>query len=420
MEIQPDYIDRGIADFVVTAMAEARVVAILGARQAGKTTLAQVLAERDLGAGYVTLDTEAVRSLAESDPDGFVAGLKTPIVIDEIQRVPALLIAIKAVVDQDDRRGQFLITGSANLRRIPMVVDALPGRVDYRTLWPLAQAEIEGTSGRLLPRLFAGRPPLLARQPVGIAAHAERLIAGGLPESLRRSDATRQRFLRDYAESVVERDLAETSRVRDPAAVAQTLLLIAARSAGLARWDQLGRDTAVDGKTAKAQVEALERLYLVRVRRPWRVNLGKRQVKAPKLYIADSGLQAALTGTDAARLASNPGIAGSMVETFVVNEVERLASWTEPAVSLWHYREDRREVDLIAESPSGDIVAIKVKSSAGIRARDFSGLVHLKERLGDRFKAGVVVHLGSQTLPRGDRLWALPITALWTDPVGPN
>lgn len=410
-----NYIERGITDSVVAAMAEARVVALLGARQAGKTTLARVIADRYLGAGYVTLDTEAARSLAESDPDGFIAGLQTPVVIDEIQRAPALLLAIKAVVDRNDARGQFLITGSANLRRIPVVADALPGRVDYRTLWPLAQAEIQGRGGGLLSSLFAGRPPLLEDQPAGMAAHAERLIAGGLPESLQRSAATRQIFLRDYVDSLVQRDVAETSGLRDPAGVASSLQLIAARSAGLARWDRLGRDAGVDGKTAKAQAEALERLYLVRIRRPWHMNLGKRQVKAPKLYVADSGLQAALTATDKRRLSNEPSLAGSMVETFVANEVERLAAWAEESCSLWHYREDRREVDVVVERPSGEVVAIEVKSSAGVRNRDFNGLIHLREHLGDRLKAGVVIHLGSQTLPRGDRLWALPITALWTD-----
>lgn len=412
---QRSYVERGVTDRIIAGMAEARVVGLLGARQAGKTTLVRVIAERELAASYVTLDTGAVRAVAQADPDGFVAGLKVPVVIDEIQRAPALLLAIKRVVDENDAPGQFLITGSANLRRVPTVADALPGRVDYHTLWPFAQAELTGAGVGLLPALFASRPPLLQGQPVGVSGYAKRLVVGGLPESQRRTSSTRDTFLRGYVESLVRRDVADVGQVRDPDGVSRILRLVAARSASLARWDRLGRDAGIDGKTAKAYVDLLESLYLVRVRRPWHRNLGKRQVKAPKLYLADSGLLAALEGVDEQRLIADTSLAGSVVETFAVNEVERLASWTEESCFVWHYREDRREVDMMVERPSGEIVGIEVKSSATVQAADFRGLKHLRDVIGERFRAGVVLHTGSQTLPFGDRLWALPLSSLWTD-----
>ncbi len=398
---------------MVEAMGDSRVVALLGARQAGKSTLAQVLAAGRLPADYLTLDDEPVRSLAAGDPAGFVAGLKRRAVIDEVQRVPELLLAIKSRVDRDHTSGQFLLTGSANLRRLPTVSDALPGRVDYITLWPLTQGEIAGRAESFLGRLFDGEAPRVVDAPVGRREYAELLLAGGFPEARLRSGAARSRFFDSYVASIVERDVADTSRVHDPAAVGTLLRLVAARSGSIARYDSLAREAGVDGKTAKSHVDVLERLFLVRVRRPWHVNLGHRQVKAPKLYVADPGLLAGLVGTDASRVREDDGFAGALFETFAATELERQASWSPEPLSFWHYRDGDREVDVIVERPSGEIVGVDVKAGATVRARDFRGLAHLREHIGRRLVAGVVLHTGEQTLPFGERLWALPLNALW-------
>jgi predicted AAA+ superfamily ATPase len=159
----------------------------------------------------------------------------------------------------------------------------------------------------------------------------------------------------------------------------------------------------------------LERLFLIRVRQPWHVNLGQRAVKAPKLYLSDPGLFAALLSADARRVREDDGFAGALFETFVATELERLASWSLEALSFWHYREGEREVDVIVERPSGEIVAVEVKASATVRARDFRGLTHLRERIGQRLLSGVVLYAGERTLPFGDGLWAVPLQALWTD-----
>jgi predicted AAA+ superfamily ATPase len=396
------------------ALTEARVVALLGPRQAGKSTLARKLAEDDLQAEYLTLDDEDVRSLAQSDARGFVAGLGRCTVIDEIQRAPDLLLAIKARVDRDDAPGQFLVTGSANLRRIPTVGDALPGRVDYLTLWPFTQGEIAHRREAFLEWLFHGAAPAVRDAPVGRAAYVDLLLAGGFPEARRRSGAARTRFFQGYVDSIVERDVADVARIHDPAPVGTLLRLVAARSGGLARYDALARDAGMDGKTAKAYVDVLERLFLVRVRRPWHVNLGKRQVKAPKLYVSDPGLLAALVGANARRIAEDDNLAGALFETFVATELERQASWAEEALTFWHLRDGEREVDVIVERPSGEIAGIEVKASATVRPRDFHGLIHLRDRVGDRLAAGVVVYAGERTLPFGDRLWAVPLCGLWT------
>jgi predicted AAA+ superfamily ATPase len=373
-----------------------------------------MLADNGLPAAYVTLDDEAPRALAAGDPAGFVAGLGRRTVIDEVQRVPELLLAIKARVDRDDAPGQFLLTGSADLRRLPTVADALPGRADYLTLWPFTQGELRGRRDDLLARLLGGDVPSIANAPVGRGAYADMLVTGGFPEARRRTGAARARFFDSYVTSIVERDVPDTARVHDPAAVGLLLRLVAARSGSLARYDALGRDAGIDGKTAKTHLDVLERLFLVRIRQPWHVNLGQRQVKAPKLYVSDAGLLAALIGADAHRVGADDGVAGALFETFVATELERQASWLPEPVSFWHYRADRREVDVVVERPSGEVVGIEVRASATVRPEDFRGLAHMRERIGARLVAGVILHPGERTLPFGDRLWALPLAALWS------
>jgi len=408
-----DLIGRGLAPIVVDAMGSSRAVALLGARQAGKSTLARMLCDARLPAEFLTLDDEPVRLAARADPHGFVAGLGRRTVIDEVQRVPELLLAIKSRVDRDRSPGQFLLTGSSNLRRIPRVADALPGRVDHLTLWPLTQGEIAGRPEDLLDRLFRGDAPTVTDAPAGWGNYAEMLLAGGFPDARTRSGVARTRFFDSYVSSIVERDVAEAGRVHDPGSLGTLLRLIAARSGSLARYETLGRDASLDGKTVKSHLDVLERLFLIRIRRPWHVNLGKRQVKAPKLYVSDPGLLAGLAGVDERRLGQDGGLAGSLLETFVATELERQASWAAQPLTFWHLREGDREVDTVIEHPSGDIVGIEVKASATVRPADLAGLTQLRDRVGARFRAGVVVYTGNRTLPFGDRLWALPLPGLW-------
>jgi predicted AAA+ superfamily ATPase len=408
-----ELLDRSISDTIVEAMGSARAVALLGARQTGKSTLARILSDGRLPTALVTLDDELSFSQATADPVGFIAGLGRRTVIDEIQRAPQLLLAIKARLDRDDSPGQFLLTGSANLRRIPTVSDALPGRVDYLTLWPFTQGEIQGRREDLLASLFRGDPPRVGDAPVGRDEYVELLLRGGFPEAQRRTEATRRRFFESYVASVVERDVMETSRIHEPASIETILRLVAARSGSLARFDSLGRESGLSGKTAKGYVDVLERLFLIRVRQPWHVNLGQRQVKAPKLYIADSGLLAGLIGADSKRVREDDGLIGSLFETFVATELERQASWFPEALSFWHYRDRDREVDVVIERPSGEILGIEVKAGATVRASDFRGLVHMRERLGARLVAGAVLYAGERTIPFGEDMWALPLCALW-------
>ena len=394
-----------------------RAAAITGPRQAGKSTLARQLQSAGVVPNYFTLDDEATREAARADPDGFALSLPRPAVIDEVQRVPSLMLAVKQILDNDPAPGQFLLTGSADLLTARVVADALPGRVEYLNLWPLARAEIEGKRDSVIDALLDGTPPRVSGAPKGRAASAELVVAGGFPDALNRKPRQRARYLRSYVQATLSRDLPDIGGVRgDPAKLEQLLRLLAARTTGLVNYAALGRELALDEKTVKAHVELLAQLFLLHRLRPWSANLGARQVKTPKLLLTDTGLASALVGVDAARYSApdQGALAGGLFETFVVMEVIKQAGWSTTPVELYFYRDtEKREVDLVVESASGNVVAIEAKAAAATTAFDVRGLRVLRDKLGERFKTGIVVYSGEHTLPIDDRIWAVPISGLW-------
>jgi uncharacterized protein len=410
-------IARGIERELRDILRVSRAAAITGPRQAGKSTLAKQLQAAGVVPNYFSLDDEALRDAARADPDGFALSLARPAVIDEVQRAPQLMLAIKQILDNDRTPGQFLLTGSADLVTARVVADALPGRVEYVNLWPLSQAEIAGKRASVIDVLLDGNPPRVSGAPKGRAASAELVLAGGFPDARTRAPHQRTRYFRSYTQTILNRDLPEIGEVRiDSSKLGQLLRLLAARTGGLANCAGIGRELALDGKTVKAHTELLTQLFLLYRLRPWSTNLGARQVKTPKLLLTDTGMASALLGVDEARYsAPDQGpIAGMLFETFVLMELVKQATWSTTPVELFFYRDtDKREVDLVIESASGDIAGIESKSAATVHASDARGLHLLRDKLGSRFKAGIVVYSGEHTLPLGDRIWAVPISGLW-------
>ena len=400
---------------VVDALAESRAVAVLGARQVGKSTLVSQIASDEHPARLISLDDDATADAARADPTGFIADIDGPVAIDEIQRAPELLLAIKRRVDADQTRGQFLLTGSANILSLPTVTDALPGRVEYLTLWPLSQGEIHDVRERFIDRLFDGRWPRLTGAPVGRRHLAPILVTGGYPEAQGRSTRGRSRFFSSYIASIIGRDLDDVANVRNVQNIERLLFVIAARSGGLTSFHGIGTDLGLDANTARSHTKILEDLFLVRQLKPWHVNLGSRQIKSAKTYIVDSGMLAHLVGADEKRIAEDGAIVGTVLESFVAMELLRQADWTDRPVGLYHYRDkQQREVDVVIERHDGDVVGIEVKASATPNTSDFAGLRHLRDTLRDRFRGGVVLHTGADTLPFGERLAAVPVSGLWS------
>ena len=412
-----ELIARGIEHELRDILSVSRAAAIVGPRQAGKSTLARQLQAAGIVPNYFTLDDEALRAAAHADPDGFALSLARPAVIDEVQRAPELMLAIKQILDRDQTPGQFLLTGSADLVTAKVVADALPGRVEYVNLWPLSQAEIAGRGASIVDALLAGSPPRISGAPKGRVASAELVLAGGFPDARTRTPRQRERYFRSYVQSILGRDLPEIGDVRvDSSKLEQLLRLLAARTGSMVNYAALGRELALDDKTIKAHVELLSQLFLLYRLRPFSTNLGSRQVKTSKLLLTDTGMAAALVGVDASRYSApdQGAAAGMLFETFVLMEFVKQATWSAGSVELFFYRDtENREVDLVVESAAGDVVGIEVKLAASAVASDARGLRLLRDKLGARFKAGIVVYSGEHTLRLGEQIWAVPVSGLW-------
>lgn len=411
-------VSRAIRPHLEEILADTRVAAILGPRQSGKSTLARALIDEGRLDSYVTLDDQATRTLALGDPDGFVAGLRRPVVIDEIQRAPALMLAIKVVVDRDLRPGQFVITGSANLLTQRGVADALPGRAEYLRLWPFAQSELRGSGDMtLIDQLFMLDPPRLYEQDPGLVAYADTIVRGGFPDAHHRSDTRRQAYFRGYVETLLGRDLQDVAAPQaDTSTIPRLLRVLASRSGDLTSFESIARDLQINPRTARAHTGLLEQLFLVQRLQPWSRNLSQREIKTPKVYLTDSGLLCSLAGATAARLMADSTLAGKAVETFAVNELVRQAGWSEePLAGIYFYRDrDNHEVDVVVEAADGRVLGFEIKAAASLAAADTLGLRYLRAQLGDRFVAGAVLYTGRTTLSLSDRIWAIPLSGLWS------
>jgi hypothetical protein len=398
---------------VVEALQDSRIVFISGARQVGKTTLTSEIVADEYPMASFTLDDKATRDAALADPTGFVAGLGGPAFIDEIHRAPDLLLALKQAVDRDTTPGRFFITGSADILASRKVKDALPGRIDRVQMWPLSRTEIEGGTMNVVDELLEGRPPQVTGAEVGHRAFSAVVCEGGYPEArLRPAGRRRTRWFSNYIDTALARDLQEIADARRIDDVGRLLRLLATQSANLLNASSVGQRLEMDHKTVKAYVMLLEQMFLVQRLPAWRPGLGARESSTPKIYVCDSGLLAYLLGADEHRVEEDNQVTGKVCETFVATELMKHASWAEDEARLHHYQRDREDVDLVIENRSGDIAGVEVKASATVSPKDWKWLAKLRDAREDQFRAGMVVYAGEQTIPLGDRLWAVP----WCSP----
>jgi len=398
--------------FVRAALRDTRVVAISGPRQSGKTTLARRFARH--GRVYLTLDSQPTLAAATSDPVAFIRGLDRAI-IDEVQRAPGLLLAIKQSVDEDPRPGRFLLTGSADLLTIRTVHESLAGRVEVIPLFPLGRSErLRSRAPRFVSKLFQGQMPTPIESVSGDRL-LELVVTGGYPDAIkRRTERRRQDWYRAYIKSIVERDIPEIADIAGQDQIPH-LLEVCARFAGqLTNLSEIGRALGRDHKTIGQYLRVLGQIYLVHTVPPWSRNELSRLVKTPKLHFVDSGLLTALRGYSLARLRSDRGLLGPLLETFVFSELLKGAAWAKEHLSIFHYRDkDQLEVDFVLENPAGQIVGIEVKAAASVAQRDFGGLQRIAAAGGVRFVQGVLLYDGKETLSFGEKLRAVPLPSLW-------
>lgn len=399
---------------VLEALKDTPVVFVMGPRQSGKTTL--VKSFTDSNWQFINLDDQAQLAIAKRDPVGFIKSLATsPVVIDEIQRLPELLIAIKASVDGDRKPGRFLLTGSANALVLPQVADSLAGRIEAILLSPLSECEIHDTKPGFLSTLLQSKAPV-AKTIADRKYWLQRIVTGCFPEPLQRRTAARvSAWYKQYVNSLVQKDMKDLSHIDHPEKMLRLLKLMAYYSGKLANFAEMGARLGLSIETTKKYINLIEQLFLLKQVPAWHSNEYKRLIKTSKLHLSDTGLVCAIRDIDQEYLVQNPTETGSLLETFVLNELQKQAGWLEQDVSFYHYRDkDKVEVDCVIENARGDCFAVEVKASATLRATDFSGLERFKAVAQERFKFGVLLYDGDKTTAFGDNLFAVPISALWS------
>ncbi|MGA1289521.1 MAG: ATP-binding protein [Rubrivivax sp.] len=406
---------RHVEPLLTLALADTPVVLLNGARQTGKSTLAQSLAARD-GRRYLTLDDRVVLAAARSDPTGFIAGLSGPVVMDEIQRAPELFLDIKAAVDRDRTPGRFLLTGSANVLLLPALADSLAGRMETLTLWPLSGAEIAGDAAcNLADALVDGDLSARVIMPCERDALITAMLQGGYPEAVARTAPRRRAaWFESYLDTLLQRDVRDLAQLEQLTEMPHLLQLLAARSATLLNFAELSRASGLTQTTLKRYFSLLETLCLV-VRIPaWARNPGKRLVKAPKVFLPDTGLLGWLRDFSNERLLAPGGLPGALVETFVAGELLKHLSFSSRGLSLWHYRTQTDvEVDFVLEDRQGHLTGVEVKGAGSVSASDFKGLRHLQDTEAGRFHRGIVLYGGRETVAFSKHLWAVPLSWWW-------
>ncbi len=404
---------------LLAALQDTPVVLLNGARQTGKSTLVKSLAKEGLFAShYLTLDDVSVLSAIRHDPAGFLSGLPDDqlIILDEIQRAPELLLSIKDNVDQDRRAGRFLLTGSANVLLLPKLADSLAGRMEILTLWPLAQQELNHSTYRFIDKIFENDVQFTAKSTLSRLELIQILCRGGYPAAIHRSESRRYAWFESYLTTVLQRDIKELANIEGLTELPRLLQLLATRHMGLANYADLSRNAGLSQTTLKRYMALFEATFLISYLPPWFNNLGKRLVKTPKWMLNDAGLTAHLLGLSVEKLNNFPIMLGFLLESFVVNELQKQVTWQDFPTRIFHFRtEAGQEVDIVLENRHGDLVGIEVKANHTVSAHDFKSLHVLAELTGERFKRGIVFYSGDKVIPFGKNYYALPISFLWSE-----
>lgn len=411
-------IERRILPVLLDRMRESPVVALQGARAVGKSTVLRQIADRH-DVEVIDLDNETQRRLAEASAIDVVDG-RSPVCIDEYQRVPAVLQAIKAQLNQRHENGRYLVTGSSAFWALPRGTQSLTGRLQLLEIMPFSQGEIDGIHEDFLDVALRDPSRFNENRAAGTSRseYAERICRGGLPLAVTTSGRARNRFFQSYVGAELARDVLDLANIRQVNVLPRLLDRLAGQSAQLLNVAKAGAAVGLEQRTADNYVRLLEALFLVRKLPAWGRTLRARASKAPKLHLVDSGLAAHLMRINAKRLERRDPAAltefGHLLETFVVGELLKQASWHDDVDHVGHWRtSDGAEVDLVIETFDGDIIAFEVKAHQDTGGRDAAGLRILRDSLGDQFRAGFILNTGPVTYRLEDRIHVCPIDRLW-------
>jgi len=405
--------NRNLQNKLNAALADTPAVLIIGARQVGKTTLARLAQDKN----YVTFDDANTLSIARQSPPDFIGNLTKPVVIDEVQLYPEILPVIKQAIDNDRTPGQFILTGSANVLTLPKVSESLAGRIEILTLRTLSQNEIDGKEANLADKLFAEEfdfPTVFPGEER--EEQLARMLIGGYPEVVSRKTETRRLdWFGSYLATILQRDVRDLANIEGLTDMPRLLSMLAARAGGLLNVAEISRSIGFSQMTLHRYLALLEKVFLTETVPAWSGSLKSRLVKAPKIFITDTGLLSYLQGLNLKKLNNEPTLMGSLTENFVVLELKKQLGWSETRAEMFHFRTSNdREVDIILENRAGELVGIEVKASSSVNPNDFKDLQMLAGSLPKKFKRGIILYAGNQFLSFGKNLYLVPITALWS------
>ena len=407
------YIERHLEEQILNASQYYPVVMVCGQRQVGKSTMLNHIREPERR--YVTLDDGNARRLASTDPALFFETYGYPLLIDEFQRVPSILLEMKKIVDQkaldgEDNNGMFWLTGSQKFKMMQDVAESLAGRIAIFDMASLSTAEIEERPATLFhPDLASIRERLKYSKPKNIHQVYEDIFRGGMPK-LRVTDIDRDRFYMDYINTYIERDIKDLAQVGKLNEFYDFLVYMAARTGQELKYDEIAGAIGISAPTAKAWVTILERSGVIFILHPYYSNITKRLVKTPKVYFMDTGLAAYLCRWPSAETLENGAMDGAFFETYVVSEIVKSYYNAGKPVDLFYYRDiDKKEIDLlIVEGDKMYPIEIKKGKEPSKPDKNFGVLQQFKMDV----QPGIILCMSDELIPYNRGSWYCPVSVL--------
>ncbi|MFA7070015.1 MAG: ATP-binding protein [Sulfurimonas sp.] len=399
------YIKRLIIDDIKEYQKFFPVLLISGARQVGKSTLALHLNIEN----YITLDDINIYEMAKNNPKGFIESLEKPVVIDEIQRLPQILISIKEYVDKDRKNGEFILTGSASLQGFKDISDSLAGRIGIVELYPFSLKEKNQNSDNILDIFSKDLDVYILRKYEDISIEKD-IIDGGYPE-ISKIDSKKGKYLwfSSYIRTYIESDAKELANIRNMDKFINMYKLCMFRSGNIFNKNDIQTEVGLDGRTFDSYFNVLEHTYQIQKLQPYFNNQLKRLVKTPKIFSIDTGVLCHLLQISSEEECDKSPFKGEILETFIFSELLKANSYAKNRVNLYYYRTtDKKEIDFILEY-SDKIIALEIKASKTVKKDDFKHIYSLKDEINKEFDKGIILYMGDTFLEIDENMYAIPI-----------